>query len=75
MKKVARANADEPVVPVPPVVKPIEVEFAVRLVVIHDENTQVVVGVLPLRATPSIPPPLVRRLADLGLYIIRHLIQ
>ena len=36
MRIVAGADADEPVVPIPPVVKPIEVKLANRLVAIDD---------------------------------------
>lgn len=47
MERVARADADKPVVPVPPVVKPVEIELAVRLVAIHDDHIRVAVGVKP----------------------------
>ena len=47
MRRVARADTDEPVVPIPSVVKPIEVELAIRLVAIHDEHVRVALGVKP----------------------------
>jgi len=47
VKRIARTDTDEPVVPIPRVVKPIEVELAVRLVAIHDEHVRVTVGVKP----------------------------
>lgn len=47
MKKIARTDADEPIVPIPPVVKPVEIELAVRIIAIHDEHILVAVGVLP----------------------------
>ncbi len=48
MKRVARTGPNEPVVPIPLVVKPIEVELAVRLVAIHDKHIQVAVGIKPI---------------------------
>jgi len=47
MKRIARTDADEPVVAIPRVVKPIEVELAIRLVAIDDEHVRVAVGVKP----------------------------
>jgi len=47
MKKVARADADKPIVPIPPVIKPIEVKLAIHIVAIHNEHIRVAVGVEP----------------------------
>ncbi len=50
MKKFAGTNTNEPIVPIPPVVKPVEVELTVRTVAIHNENLRIAVGVQPLCA-------------------------
>ena len=58
MRIVAGADADEPVVPIPGVVKPIEVKLANRLVAIDDEHIRIVTGIEPMCKTPSVPLPL-----------------
>lgn len=57
MRIVARADTDEPVVPIPGVVKPIEVELAIRLVAIDDEHIRIAIGVEPICKAPSVPSP------------------
>lgn len=47
MKIVAGANTNEPIAPIPGVVKPIEVELAIRLVAIDDEHIRIAVGIEP----------------------------
>ena len=47
MKEFAGTNTNEPIVPIPPVIKPVEVELAVRIIAIRNEHLRVAIRVQP----------------------------
>ena len=49
MKRVAEATRGEPIVPIPPIVEPIVIEFALRTIPVEDKDVEVAVRVAPLR--------------------------
>jgi hypothetical protein len=71
MKRVA--NEGEPVVVVPPIVKPVEVEVALRAVPVEVRHVAVAVNLADgMWRVSSMPPPLEYSLAFSRLYLIRN---
>ena len=69
MKRVAGTTRSEPIVPIPPIVKPVAVELTLRAIRVEHEDVPVVVRVEPLVLTASCATT--RRIL-FGLNLIRH---